>query len=194
MPEPVADLEIAGRVTPEVLVVIDVGEPALTVGRAPAGLLLVIGPVGLLVALVSVAEGRGRVCTPLPATGAGILSLGRETITPLSFLTEGRLALERRLVRIAMAYPCPFPPAKSAVRLVMSFSGESVDTSTFCATGFLACTAAAAFGACTRGLFCKAANWVADNFLGAALTCAGRLGWGRAAGRATWRFRVFVMP
>ena len=160
MPEPVADLEIAGRVTPEVLVVIDVGEPALTVGRDPVGLLvpLVSGAVGLLVALVSVAEGRGRVCTPLPATGAGILSLGRETITPLSFVTEGRLALERRLERIAMAYPCPFPPAKSAVRLVMSFSGESVDTSTFCATGFLACTAAAAVGACTRGLFCKAAN------------------------------------
>lgn len=119
---------------------------------------LVRGTFGLLVALVSVADGRGRVCTPLPATGVGILSLGRETSTPLSLVTVGRLALERRLVRIAMTCPYPFPPAKSADRLVMSSSGESFVTSTFCATGFLVCGGAAGLTIGTLGLFCNAAN------------------------------------
>jgi hypothetical protein len=141
--EPLVDLVIAGRVVPVVLVVIDVGEPAFTVGFAPVVTRAAAGP---LSALVNFAEGRALVVTvgfgrDTPVSGRVPvvlvnLSLGRETRTPLSVETDGRLVLERRLLRIAMAYPCPFPPANNADRLVMSLSGESVATSTFFAAGF----------------------------------------------------------
>lgn len=141
--EPLVDLVIAGRVVPVVLVVIDVGAPALTVGFEPVVALVA----GRFNAVPNVAEGRAFVVTEVRGRDASVsgrlptvlvnLSLGRETRTPLSFVTVGRLAVERRLFRIAMAYPCPFPPANNADRLVMSLSGESDATSTFFATGFL---------------------------------------------------------
>ena len=106
--EPLADLVIAGRVPPEPLDVIDVGELTPTAGRV----LTALGP---LKALVSLADGL---------------------VLVLALLSLAGLELERRLLRIAMAYPCPFPPAKRADRLVMSLSGVSFATSTFCATGF----------------------------------------------------------
>jgi len=161
--EPLVDLVIAGRVVPEVFVVIDVGVPALTVGLAPVTALVT----GRFSAVPKVADGRALVVidgfgreTPVsgrPPTVLVNLSLGRETKTPLSLETDGRLVLERRLLRIAMAYPCPFPPANNADRLVMSLSGESVATSTFFAAGFFIEVSLLMSNFCAGAPFCKAA-------------------------------------
>jgi hypothetical protein len=144
LPEPVADFEIAGRVTPEPFEVIDVGEPTPTVGRVPTA----DAP---LKALVNLDDGVAPARTVLPSGAAGGLDF------------------ERRLLRIAMAYPCPFPPAKSADRLVMSLSGESFETSTFCATGFFVGVSLLMSIFCAGAWLCIAAIWVADNFFGGAL-------------------------
>ena len=57
------------------------------------------------------------------------LSPGRETITPLSDVTSGRFACERRFFRIAMFYP--LPPDRIEERLATIVIGVRVLTSTF---------------------------------------------------------------
>lgn len=110
---------MVGRVAPETLVVMEVGDPALIVGLAVEEPEVVAEALGLM-ALVRTAEGR---CATFWT--AFILSLGRSAFGGV----PGRLAFELLFVKIAMVfYPLFF---NSEVRPAMLLTGVSVATSFF---------------------------------------------------------------
>ena len=120
---------MVGRVAPETLVVMDVGDPAPIDGLAVEEPEVVAEVLGLS-ALVRTADGR---CAAFWT--AGIFALGRFACGGV----PGRLAFELLFVKIAMVfYPLPF---NSEVRPAMFVTGVRVATSFFFGGGAFAATA-----------------------------------------------------